>query len=235
MRGPKCRPVVTKMADLKFSPVEFDLPPIPIVIAGAGASRRYGSPKLLAEMPDKGVSLIFHLVSTAVAAGASPAVVVIGPETEEHFRIIAEEVDRAGGVPLHVEPAPAEMIDSLKVGLNQLKSEYQSSPKISPEYVLLSPADIPAVSRDFLRQLTDKCRQGSADLIRGLTPEGRGIHPVAVRWSVISHILQMECSEGMKPLWKDDRLNRYEWIYDCTQIFHDLDNPQDWQKFRRLP
>lgn len=203
------------------------------MVACAGMSRRYGSPKLLAKLPGTSQSLISHVISELVAGGANPVLAILGPESEHHFREIAKHVKLAGGMALHCTPAPAEMLQSIQFGIRFLNELIQRDDAFRPDFLLFTPADLPATNREFVARQIQHCLSQPADLIRGQTPQGRGIHPVGMKWHITNLLNNLDTSIGLKTLWLMPELTRFEWVWNCTQIFHDLDNPHDWEKFRK--
>ena len=52
---------------------------LPVILAAAGRSRRYGRPKLLEPVPGTDKLLIQHVMEQLTEGGAGPVVVVLGP------------------------------------------------------------------------------------------------------------------------------------------------------------
>lgn len=184
-------------------------------------------------MPDQdGQSLIGHVTTELLQGGAWPVVVVLGPESERHCQEIGQQVVSAGGRPLYVSPAPAEMLQSIQAGIRFLLDFLPSESDFQPTHILFTPADLPAMSREFVCRQIALSRTRTEDLVRGMTPQGRGIHPVGINWRILKHIIDLESENGLKSLWQDDRLTQHNWEWHGTHIFRDLDNPHDWEKFQ---
>lgn len=200
------------------------------IVAAAGKSRRYGSPKLLEVLPGTGVSLIEHLVQQLVKGGVSRVIVVLGPPGLEPYDQIAGRVTSAGGMAIQIDPQPAEMIDSIKAGLSHYLS-YDVSMAEKPGHIMITPADLPGISPDYVRKLICECRLRTEWLIRGKTASGRGVHPVALHQYLIEKIMESPMKQGLKELWSDTLIDRHEFLWAEPDVAHDLDFPHDWKNF----
>lgn len=200
------------------------------IVAAAGKSRRYGSPKLLELLPGTGVSVIEHLVQQLFRGGASRVIVVLGPPGQQPYDQIAQLAASAGGTAIQIDPHPAEMIDSVKAGLSHYLKHFQPEAG-SACYILMTPADLPGISPEYVRKLLSECRLRTESLIRGQTLAGRGVHPVAIRQELIGKILQSPMPDGLKALWSDSLIERHEFLWEEPDVAHDLDFPHDWKNF----
>jgi len=207
-------------------------PPFPIVIAAAGTSSRYGRPKLLETFPGQKVTLIEHVVRECLEGGAGPVIVVLGPVSVAPYDQIGSKAGMPGGRVLHVDPAPGEMRQSIEHGIGYLENVLEDASQRRPDYFGFMPADLPAIASGFVRELIAHTRErGKNTLVRGITPQGRGLHPVAMRWEDRSAISDLPEDRGLNALWQNPQLSRTEFFYAVESMRHDLDNPQDWQKF----
>ncbi|MBI1325356.1 NTP transferase domain-containing protein [bacterium] len=203
----------------------------PLVIAAAGRSSRFGRPKLLEVIPGQTITLIEHVVRECLAGDAGPIIVVLGPQASEPYGAIAARVATAGAHPLHVDPAPEEMRRSIEHGIGYVESCLIGSPDRPPDFIGFMPADLPAIEAAFVRELIAQCRGRQESLVRGVTREGRGLHPVALRWNDRGAIAELPKDAGLNALWQNPRLSRSDFFCAFESMRHDLDNPQDWQKF----
>lgn len=206
----------------------------PLIIAAAGRSRRYGRPKLLEIVPGSSLTLIEHVVGECSRGGAGPIVVVLGPDSEPHSAKIAAAVRELGAIHRHVNPAPCEMRASVEQGIDMLESLIRQDVLSVPRHLSFAPADLPGLRSAYVAALIETCRTQSETLIRGTTPEGRGIHPAAIAWKGrnLLRTLPPEC--GLNRLWANPETSRHDFVFGDDSDRHDLDNPQDWQKFSRL-
>ena len=203
----------------------------PLVIAAAGRSSRFGRPKLLEIIPGQSITIIEHVVRECLAGLAGPIVVVLGPQSTEPYGAIAARVAALGAHTLHVDPAPEEMRRSIEHGIGYVESTLIESSNRPPDYIGFMPADLPAIDASFVRELIGHCRGRGETLVRGVTPQGRGLHPVAMRWKDRGAIAELPEDAGLNALWQNPRLSRSDFFYAVESMRHDLDNPQDWQKF----
>ena len=110
---------------------------IAAVVPAAGRSDRMGRPKLLLEF--EGETLIDRVV-TALREGGAERVVVVPPADAPEAAAIAAEAAAAGAEVLVPETQPAEMRDSIELGLAVLDAEPR------PDSVLLTPGDVPGIT-----------------------------------------------------------------------------------------
>ncbi len=205
--------------------------PFPIVIAAAGTSSRYGRPKLLELLPGQPVTLIEHVVRECLLGGAGPVVVVLGPVSIAPYDLIGTKAGMPGAQVLHVDPAPGEMRQSIEHGIGYLESLLVDTSERRPDYFGFMPADLPAIASGFVQELIAHTRERRETLVRGMTPQGRGLHPVAMRWKDRTAISELPEDRGLNALWQNPLLTRTDFFYAVESMCHDLDNPQDWQKF----
>lgn len=85
------------------------------LVAAAGAGRRAGGPKAVRVMEGDPRTLLERSVCSLQDWGCSLVVAVVRPEHKDL-------ATQAGAVPVVPDPAPAEMIDSLRAGLLLLES-----------------------------------------------------------------------------------------------------------------
>lgn len=208
--------------------------PLPVIVAAAGQSRRYGRPKLLEPMPGRQeIKLIDHVVSTLASGGAGTILVVMGPADQPPYDMISKTLRSSGGQALHKSPAPVEMRDSIQAGIDRLEVMLAETQTPAPSHVLFTPADIPGITSGYVQALIKVCHSSQAELIRGVTPEGRGVHPVALAWAQRDRVRQIPPDKGLNELWGCPELRRLDWMWDAPNSHLDLDNPRDWDKFRQ--
>ncbi len=109
---------------------------IAAVVPAAGRSQRMGRPKLL--LPIGGESLIGRVVTALREGGADRVVVVAPPGESEEGPAVAGWQVRPAPWWLRRPCRPAEMRDSIEIGLLALAA---SAP---PDHVLLAPGDAAA-------------------------------------------------------------------------------------------
>ena len=208
---------------------------LPVILAAAGRSRRYGRPKLLESVPGTDKLLIQHVMEQLTEGGAWPVIVVLGPTSVEPYGLIGNHVQTHGGVALHIDPHPEEMRDSIVAGIRYLEGWIKASMQPDPSHILFTPSDLPNMNLAYVRALIQCCQVRADSLIRGVTPEGRGMHPVGLSWTDRHAIDRIPSHLGLNELWKNPELNRFEWTWHDSYGHLDLDNPQDWKNFRQTP
>ena len=207
---------------------------LPVIVAAAGQSRRYGRPKLLEKMPGEGgESLIRHVVAALTQGGAFPILVVLGPADESPYDAIIKELESTTATIVPVQPAPVEMRQSVEAGMAHLEEMIHQSQSVVPSHVLFTPADIPGIRSEYVSDLIKICGESSSSLIRGITPNGRGVHPVALAWRQRHFLKQIPPDKGLNELWSSPELSRLDWLWHAPNSHFDLDNPRDWDKFRQ--
>lgn len=208
---------------------------LPVILAAAGRSRRYGRPKLLESVPGTDRSLISKVIEHLIVGGACPVVAVLGPGSVEPYDLIGRQVQNHGGVALHIDPHPEEMRDSIVAGIKNIEEWGRAACLPCPSHILFTPADLPNLTSSYVMELIRCCRNKTESLIRGVTPEGRGMHPAALAWKDRHKIDEIPGHLGLNELWGMSELTRYEWVWHDTYGHLDLDNPQDWKNFRQSP
>lgn len=203
----------------------------PVIIAAAGKSRRYGRPKLLEKIPGKSISVIERVIRKCIDGGAGPLFIVVGPESDQTYRSIGEQSRRQGADVLHIDPAPAEMRQSIESGMREIERSIVDSGLDVPRYFGFMPADLPGISSEFVRELIAQVEIRTETLVRAHTSEGRGLHPVAIEWAARDVVFRLPAESGLNALWANSGLSRFDFLYEGTMSRYDLDKPQDWQKF----
>jgi molybdenum cofactor cytidylyltransferase len=162
-------------------------PKIEAVILAAGQSRRSGAVhKLKAEFG--GVPLLRKTVQTAIAAGYSVPMVILG---FEHIFFTQQLQD----IPhlAHINYLYAEGLSaSLKCAVSAL------APEVDGALILL--ADMPAVTADDIRKLGDAfIKSGGTAIIRA-TDNGKRGNPVVLPRTVFPQIMKLQGDVGAKPV-----------------------------------
>ncbi|MCD8341554.1 MAG: nucleotidyltransferase family protein [Clostridiales bacterium] len=185
------------------------------VILAAGLSSRMGAYKPLLQID--GVSMIRRVYDAMSAAGADPIVVVTGyrhGDIEAHLR----------GLPVsfvhNPEFAHTQQLDSLRLGLDALKGRCRR--------VLISPADVPLVSRETV----DALLRAEGDFIRPVY-QGRPGHPVVLDAALIPALRRYNGDGGLRDAIEHSGAAICDVPVPDEGVALDADTPQDFQALLR--
>jgi molybdenum cofactor cytidylyltransferase len=187
-----------------------------IILAG-GSSSRFGEPKQL--LMWKGEPLIRHVVRSAVQAGLSPVVVVVGSSADLVLAAIKD-------LPLRIVNNfrwAEGMSSSIKAGLKTLTGEVGGA-------VFLQ-ADQPQIPPRLIKSLVE-AHQSSLSPIIAPQIDGQRGNPVLFDTDTFTNLLAMEGDVGGRALF-----NHYpvEWvIWHDPRMRLDIDSPEDYQLFLRM-
>ncbi|WP_158615351.1 NTP transferase domain-containing protein [Acidipila sp. EB88] len=146
-----------------------DAPGCAAILLAAGSSTRLGQPKQLVSY--QGEPLVARAARLALAAGASPVVVVAGPHTAACREVLATLSVQIMENPEHA----AGMGSSLRLGMQSL----QSLQEPRPARVLVMVCDQPLLRVEHLRLLLDAdCPDGIAAASYGEEPRRVGVPAV---------------------------------------------------------
>lgn len=175
------------------------------VVLAAGASRRAGTIKALAELD--GEALVARAIRTLREGGCDEVVVVVGPP---HADAVAAAIGDARRVD---NPAPERgMLSSLQRALDDRW-----------DAALVSLVDHPRVAPSTVRALIDAFAAGDAELVRP-TWEGRAGHPYLVARSVFDALREGDPAIGPRSIHAACRRRDVE-VADPA-IREDLDTPE---------
>jgi molybdenum cofactor cytidylyltransferase len=168
------------------------------LLLAAGASSRFGSPKMLAPVPPEGRPMLAHVIDTWRAAGVAEIVVVLGKDAvglRERFEAEFPRTGETEGIRFVENPDwESGMFSSVRCGLAALTES-------SSTHIAVSPADIPFLSSSSLRTILDATALPEADSRTLLVPvcgRRRG-HPLVIPAALCPRLLS----------WPDtSRLNR---------------------------
>ncbi len=161
------------------------------VVLAAGASSRFGSPKLLA--PLRGRPVLQHVLDAVAAAGLRDAVVVLGADAGAAGAAIAWRGERRV-----VNPRPGDgLSSSLRVGLDA------AAEVAGADAVLILLGDQPAVRPEAIRAILDAAGSPAAagrPLVRARYPDDPAPNPVLVRRSAWALAAGLAGDRGLGPL-----------------------------------
>lgn len=200
---------------------------IAAIVPAAGRSGRMGRPKLL--LKHDGRSILAGVVDALSRGGADPVVVVVPPETEPEGPTLAHEALRAGAAVIAPAIRPAEMRDSIEVGLSALAAR----PGGPPEAVLIAPADSPGITPELVGRVVG-VRKAASDSIIIPCFEGRRAHPILVPWETAERIHDLPPDIGVNVLVAGETVagRVVEIELSESSALADLDTPDDWERWQ---
>lgn len=159
-----------------------------VVVLAAGASRRFGSPKLLA--PLDGRPLLQHALDGVAAAGLDDVVVVLG---EAHTAVEAAIAWR--GERRRVNPRPEDgLSSSLRIGLDAAAEDPAA------DAVLIVLGDQPALRPDVLAAVVDAAERTDRPVVRVRYADDAAPNPVLVRRPAWALAAGLDGDRGLGPL-----------------------------------
>lgn len=158
------------------------------MVLAAGASRRFGSPKLVA--PLDGRPLLQHALDAVAAAGLDDVVVVLGSEAPAVEAAIAWRGERR-----LVNPRPQDgLSSSLRIGLDAAAEDPAT------EAVLVVLGDQPSVRPDVLAAVLAAGEATDRPLVRVRYADDAAPNPVLVRRAAWALAAGLEGDRGLGPL-----------------------------------
>jgi molybdenum cofactor cytidylyltransferase len=188
------------------------------VILAAGASTRLGRPKQLLEI--EGRPLVARAAEAALAAGASPVVVVLGANSEL-IRPALQGLDI--GLVLNQDWAEG-MASSVRAGLHAL-----GQITLRLDAVLLTVCDQPAFDADSVRRLL-AALQGSSRGIAAARYAGRHAVPAIFRRKHFFSLARLKGDQGARALLQEKAEDVV--AVELPDLALDLDTPDDLDRWR---
>ena len=183
------------------------------VLLAAGASRRFGGPKMLAAVG--GEPLVRRAARAYVEAGCAEVAVVVAPAADE----VAAALDGLG-VLVVVNPRPEEgMLSSAQSGLSALSAGCGR--------IALSPADLPDVTAPVLRRVLAALPPPSAGGVAVPTSDGKRGHPLVVAASLVPRLLSWESDRRLSDLLREEDVPVVELPGFGPEVLRDVDVPAD--------
>lgn len=187
------------------------------IILAAGASTRFGKPKILLDW--RGKPLIRKAVEDALLSGLSQVTVVIGAVVDPVIEILR-------GLPVNIvvnERWQEGQSASIQAGLAALRDDAGSA--------IFLLADQPAVSPELLRRLIERHAATLAPIVAPRVQGKRG-NPVLFDRDLFAELLQIQGDTGGRVLMNRYGLEHVDW--DDPRLLLDIDTPEDYQKLLEL-
>lgn len=210
---------------------------IGVAVLAAGASRRFGSPKLLA--PFDGATLLDRALDAALGCAADCAVVVTGAYHNEMLSRLIERGARFGNAGSSSANAPAAAVEAdvpFVVARNRRwESGQASSVHTAVRFarsqdctaLLVMVADQPRVTAAHLNALIWEYDQGRAQAYLSANDRAHG-NPCLFDRSLYDDLLTLSGDEGARTLFRSRREAVARHVYfDDPRLFEDIDTPAD--------
>ena len=184
------------------------------VILAAGASSRFGSPKILLEWNEE--VLVYSLCRKSLDAGLSPVRLVLGAYLDEPRKAIND-------LPVEIVVNPQwqqGMGSSFKQGIENLSDECRG--------VFLILGDMPYLEADLLKALI---LEPDADVVMPVFQGKRG-HPVLWKRSALSQLNALMPNQSPRDALKGLRVKDVEWK-NCM-ILNDIDTKEDLERIKKI-
>jgi len=190
--------------------------PIAGIVIAAGASTRFGKPKQLLDW--KGQPFVRAVARTALEAGLSPVIVVVGANGEQ---VKAAVADLNVLIVKNAEWKNGQG-SSIKAGISKLITSHTST---GGAIFLL--ADQPQITTSIIRALIEKHAEGLYPIIAPLVLDQRANPVLFDRVSFID-LLGIEGDVGGRAIFHKHRVEYLPWHDD--RMLLDVDTPEQYQR-----
>jgi molybdate transport repressor ModE-like protein len=186
------------------------------IITAAGLSSRMRDFKPLMTVGDR--TMLADIVSNYRFIGAEEIVAVGGYKGD-----LLKKNTEILGISFAENPDYADtgMFESFCIGVKALKDDY--------DYVLVSPCDVPVISKDTLRKLSE----AEGDVIRPVC-NGRGGHPLILSRKAAEKIAGYTGENGIQGAVRNLGFEVNSVEVDDIGILMDADTPEDFKALRKL-
>lgn len=188
-------------------------PTIAAIILAAGASERFGQPKMLLDW--RGKPLIAHVADVVLALPARPVVVVVGAQAQEIRSTLGDR-------PVQIVANPnwrEGMSTSIRVGLAAL------SPDVAGALFILG--DQPKITRELLARLVARFRETGAPIVEPRCGKRPGTPTLFAR-EMFGELAQITGDRGGRSL-INEHMDRVAVVQvDDPSTLQDIDTPEDY-------
>ena len=158
------------------------------IVLAAGASRRFGSPKLLARLAGRPV--LEHVLDAVVAARLIDVVVVLGTDSDAVIDAVTWRTER-----IRVNPRPMDgLSSSLRIGLDVAAED----PTVDAVLVLLG--DQPSVRPEVIAAVLAAAETSAQPIVRVRYADDDAPNPVLIRRVAWALAAGLSGDRGLQPL-----------------------------------
>jgi molybdenum cofactor cytidylyltransferase len=193
------------------------------LVPAAGESRRMGRPKLTLGLGN--ASVIQRVVSALERGGAESVLVVAGPATATGAVQLANHARVEGAEVVHLPAPTADMRATVEFGLDALL-DHGFAPA---DGLLLCPGDVPALTADLVRDIVRRFCAQPDRIVLPVHGTRKG-HPVALPWSLIGTIRDLEPGLGVNALIERNAARILPIPITDAAPLDDIDTPEDYQR-----
>jgi molybdenum cofactor cytidylyltransferase len=193
---------------------------ISAVLLAAGASSRFGSPKLLAEVD--GEPILRRVTRVFCAAGFDEVLVVLPSSEGDGLQVSLRRVIEDSCGPLRRVENPEwrnGMFTSVKTGLKSLEAR--------TTHVAVSPADLPFLREESLRRMKEAAASLDERTLAVPTHAGRRGHPLLFAAALIPRILSWSDDRRLSHLFEESDLSVLHLEGFDDGILRDVDRLED--------
>ncbi len=190
------------------------MPSCAVILLAAGSSTRMGVPKQL--LPYRGRPLLRHAVETALAAGCSPVVVVLGANSEA----VGESLAGLDVVTTVNADWDLGMGSSIQTGLRTLQST-------DADAAILALGDQPFVSAAFYRSLVAEADRSGCGIVSARYADTVGVPVYFARrnWPLLEAMAPDQGCKGVILRNGGDAK-----FLDCPEAAIDIDTPEEYRR-----
>lgn len=191
----------------------YDTNRVAAVLLAAGASKRFGGAKMLADV--EGEPLVRRVARAFVEAGFAEVAVVLAPGAEDVAAAL-------GGLGVLAVPNPRPedgMLSSAQAGLSSLASGCGR--------VAISPADLPGLTAPVLRRLLAGLPPAAPDAVAVPSADGRRGHPLVLPADLVPRILSWGPERRLSDILREPGVAVHEVPGFGPGVLRDVDVPAD--------
>ncbi len=190
--------------------------PIAAIVLAAGESARFGKPKQLLDW--KGQPFVRAVAVTALEAGLSPVIIVVGANGEKVESAVAD----LNVMIVSNDEWQSGQGSSIKAGI----SKFTTSPT-SPGGAIFLLADQPQITTSIIRALVEKHAEGLYPIVAPLVLDQRS-NPVLFDRVTFDDLLEIQGDVGGRAIFHKHRVEYLPWHDD--RMLLDVDTPEHYQR-----